>query len=91
MQRLARVIFAQGLWGIRLSRVEDLPVVIAPAFNKPTTVFNDFSLLYYTIAYFMRLFYAHTFFCYKHIFGLYHTIVTHDSASVEVRFTQCNV
>lgn len=62
MQRLAGVIFAQGLWGIRLSHVEDLPVVIVPAFNKPTTVFNDFPLsmiqLLTQCLYFM--------FCHKH-------------------------
>lgn len=42
MQRLAEVIFAQGLRGIRLSHVEDLPISIASAYDKPTAAVNDF-------------------------------------------------
>lgn len=61
MQRLAEVIFAQGLWGIRLSHVEDLPIAIAPAYNKPTAAVNGFFSLCYTIAYFMPLFPTHQF------------------------------
>lgn len=66
MQRLAGVIFVQGLWGIRLSLVEDLPIAIAAAYDKATAAFNDFLPLYYTLAYFMLLFphpeFKHTFF-----------------------------
>lgn len=56
MQRLAEVIFAQGLWGIRLSHVEDLPIAIAPAYDKPAAAVNSFFPLCYTIAYFVPLF-----------------------------------
>lgn len=45
MQRLAEVIFAQGLRGIRLSHVEDLPIAIASAYDKPTAAVNDFSFV----------------------------------------------
>lgn len=84
MQRLAGVIFAQGLWGIRLSHVEDLPIAIAPAYDKPTAAFNDFLLLYYTLAYFMLLFphpeFKHTmFFFFISIIGLCMKICRHRS------------
>lgn len=61
MQRLAEVIFAQGLWGIRLSHVEDLPIAIAPAYDKPTAAVNASFSLCYTTAYFMPLFPAQQF------------------------------
>lgn len=61
MQRLAEVIFAQGLRGIRLSHVEDLPISIASAYDKPTAAVNDFFSFFslcHTIACFMPLFSA---------------------------------
>lgn len=73
MQRLAEVIFAQGLWGIRLSYVEDLPMAIAPAYDKPTAAVNGFFSLCYTIAYFMPLFPTHQFQTCIVFFRFYHT------------------
>lgn len=80
MQRLAEVIFAQGLWGIRLSHVEDLPIAIAPAYDKPTAAVNASFSLCYTIAYFMPLFPAQQFQTLFFPFLSYRKICRHRSA-----------